>query len=127
MNLSSNNLNEIRKINKIESRSIGTKKIVMKMNDDGGTICKEIENNNNCSVTDDHLIQLGEIALEVINLNLIKTFFHFIETFLIGKFVRFINFIEIHVTSNGESKTTKYMCCNHVQSPIWTIHLVNMK
>ena len=118
--MSSNNLNEIRKINEIESRSIGTKKIVMKMKDDGGTVCEEIENNNNCSVIDDHLIQLGEIALEVINLN-------FINTFLIGKFERFTNFIEIHVTLNGESKTTKYMCCNHVQSPIWTIHLVNMK
>ena len=65
--MSSNNLDAIRRIKEIQSKSIGTKKIVMKIKDDGGTLYEEIENNNNCCVSDDHLIQLGQIALEVIS------------------------------------------------------------
>ena len=58
-------MNKNRSIKEIESRIIGTKKIVMKMKKDGGTISQQIQNNDVCCITDENLFKLGQVALQI--------------------------------------------------------------
>ena len=65
VNIDSNSTSKPRSIRAIDSKVIGTKKKVMKLNASGGTTEEDISDNTNCCVGDNELLRLGEIALKV--------------------------------------------------------------
>ena len=65
VNIEGNSLSKPRYIKGITSKIIGSKKKVMKLGMDGGTVEEEIDDRDNCCVDEKELIRLGELALKV--------------------------------------------------------------
>ena len=65
VNIESNSLSKRRTIAGIESKVIGSKKTSIKLAENGGTVEEEIEDNSTCCVSDDDLLRLGDIGLQV--------------------------------------------------------------
>ncbi|XP_054166684.1 prodigiosin synthesizing transferase PigC-like [Oppia nitens] len=65
VNIESNSLSNTRSIKSIESKTIGAKKTFIKLLDNGGTVEEEVNNNNDCSVSDEDLYRLGDLALVI--------------------------------------------------------------
>ncbi|XP_054166949.1 putative phosphoenolpyruvate synthase [Oppia nitens] len=65
VNIESNSLSKSRYIKSIENKVIGAKKTFIKLLDNGGTVEEEVNNNNDCSVSDEDLYRLGDLALVI--------------------------------------------------------------
>ncbi|CAG2119091.1 unnamed protein product, partial [Medioppia subpectinata] len=60
----SNSLSKRRHIIAIESKVIGKKKTLIRLLENGGTVEEEVIDNNNCCISDEDLLQLGDIGLQ---------------------------------------------------------------
>lgn len=65
VNIESNSLSVKRTVNKIVSKVIGKKKSMIKLSENGGTVEEEVNDNSNCCVSDEDLLRLADIGLQV--------------------------------------------------------------
>jgi len=65
VNIESNSLSKARYVTGIESKVIGSKKSFIKLAENGGTVEEELDDKSKCCVSDEELIRLGDIGLEV--------------------------------------------------------------
>ncbi|CAG2116789.1 unnamed protein product, partial [Medioppia subpectinata] len=64
-NIESNSLSKRRHIKGIESKVIGKKKTLIKLLENGGTVEEEVNDNDNCCISDEDLLRLGDIGLQI--------------------------------------------------------------
>ena len=97
VNIESNSLSKRRTIKGIISKTIGAKKTLIKLAENGGTVEEVVNDKTNCCISDEDLIRLGNIALQVssksfsIRLNINKTLL----------IIRFTNITETQEIWNG--------------------------
>ena len=65
VDIKSNSLSKKRSVKRIESKTIGAKKTLIRLDENGGTFEEEINDKNNCCISDDLLILLGNLGLKV--------------------------------------------------------------
>ncbi|CAG2112977.1 unnamed protein product, partial [Medioppia subpectinata] len=61
----SNSLSKRRHIIGIESKVIGKKKTFIRLLENGGTVEEEVNDSNNCCISDEDLLRLGDIGLQI--------------------------------------------------------------
>ena len=66
VNIESNSLSKARTIKAIESKTIGSKKTLIKLSESGGTIEEEVNDSKNCCISDELALLLGDLALQVL-------------------------------------------------------------
>ncbi|CAG2113679.1 unnamed protein product, partial [Medioppia subpectinata] len=64
-NIESNSLSKRRHIIGIESKVIGKKKTLIRLLENGGTVEEEVNDSNNCCISDEDLLRLGDIGLQI--------------------------------------------------------------
>jgi len=74
VNIEANALTKPRSIHNIKSKQIGSKKSVIKIGENGGTVEHEVIDKNNYSVNDEDLLRLGDIAVQVFNFHAYKIY-----------------------------------------------------
>ena len=65
VDIKSNSLSKKRSVKGIESKTIGAKKTLIRLDENGGTFEEEINDKNNCCISDDLILRLGVSGLEV--------------------------------------------------------------
>ena len=66
VNIESNSLSKARTIKAIESKTIGSKKTLIKLSESGGTIEEEVKDSKNCCISDELALLLGDLGLQVL-------------------------------------------------------------
>ena len=65
VNIESNTLSKPRTVRAIEKKTIGAKKMSIKLNESGGTVEEEISDSQSCCVSDEVVLRLADLGLRI--------------------------------------------------------------